>query len=194
MTATTAIDFLQLPFPSRFLLFFSFFSFLFLFPVFAVLGFASSRRQSENRDAHGGGVARGSATDFCSCLFPWYRGCAISDELVKLAQSTVRLHVALVLCPSATDLCPRFRPHGTDVFSDHTASDRWRTANGTSFVRVSESLVRRLRYVRTIAIVTAILRASEISLEIFVDVASPVENRLSLPVLYLRTDRVISVG
>lgn len=33
-------------------------------------------------------------TDFCSCPFPWYCDCAISDELVKLAQSAVRLHVA----------------------------------------------------------------------------------------------------
>lgn len=35
-----------------------------------------------------------------SVRFAWYCDCAISDELVKLAQSAVRLHVTLTLSPS----------------------------------------------------------------------------------------------
>lgn len=83
--ATSIIDFPQF---LRFI-FLSFFL-PFFFPPF-LLHFACigpSWRQNEE------GTKR-IGTDFCSCPFPWYCDCTISDELVKLAQSAVRLHVAV---------------------------------------------------------------------------------------------------
>lgn len=136
MTATTVIDFLQLPFRSYFASFF--FSFSFLFPPLAVrcswAGLVATTERKRGHTREGG--ERGSATDFCSCLFPWYRDCAISDELVKLVQSAVRLHVALALCPSGrrtqppTSACVSVLT--APMFSLTTTSDRWRTANGTT--------------------------------------------------------------
>lgn len=69
------------------------FFFLSFFPFFAPVHFpciGPSWRRNET------GTKRGRiGTDFCFCPFPWYCDCAISDELVKLAQSAVRLHVAV---------------------------------------------------------------------------------------------------
>lgn len=82
------------------------FFFLSFFPFFAPVHFpwiGPSWRRNET------GTKRGRiGTDFCSCPFPWYCDCAISDELVKLAQSAVRLHVAVH--PSVPPLLPLSAP------------------------------------------------------------------------------------
>lgn len=69
--------------------FLPFFPFLFFLLPYTFL--ASVPRGDETKRGQRG---RGSAPISVPVPFPWYCDCAISDELVKLAQSAVRLHVA----------------------------------------------------------------------------------------------------
>lgn len=128
------------------------FFFLSFFPFFAPIHFpciGPSWRRNET------GTKRGRiGTDFCSCPFPWYCDCAISDELVKLAQSAVRLHVA-VHPPCHSSFLYPLRLHPCNpLFS--SSDGRW-TANDTSLDRVSENLLRHLHYIPIMIIVIPIL-------------------------------------